>query len=126
MKTIIRIEHKNGIGIFRNKASHSNDNLSCLLNKLFKRHDKFPIPYDDGNLDIYKDHLNWYCAYKSIEQLKQWITYEELLILINNDFKVLILNISNYQEGTYQILYTKESILNSNDITGFLKFITNY
>ena len=119
MKTIIRIERPDGIGMFRNDVSVYNiPELNSLANR--HSHGNFPIPYDDtklGELSCYKDDKNWFCAYKSIEQLQQWIKPEEFQYLFNNDYKLLLLDVTEYQEGEYQILYTKESILNSKDIS---------
>ena len=123
MKTIIRIERPDGIGMFRNEVAVLN---IIELIDLAKRHGngKFPIPYYDKNLNIiscYKDDKEWFCAYKSIEQLQQWVKPNEFKYLFNYSYKVLLLDVTEYQEGEYQILYTKESILNRKDISNLFK-----
>ena len=37
--------------------------------------------------------------------------------LIKRDFKVLLLDVTDFQEGEKQIVYTKESILSAKDIS---------
>lgn len=123
MKTIIRIERPDGIGMFMNDCGVYE---IPELEDCADRHGwgQFPKPQRDINvenkflhLNITKDNKEWFCAYKSIEQLQQWIKPNEFKHLFNNAYKVLLLDVTEYQEGEYQILYTKESILNSKDIS---------
>lgn len=75
MKTIIRIERPDGIGMFMNDLSVYH---IIELKSIANRHDggKFPRPFNDRNvqnrsvhLDVFKNEKKWFCAYKSIEQL---------------------------------------------------------
>ena len=58
-----------------------------------------------------------FCAYKSVDQLKEWITTEEIATLKENNYRIFMLDVTNYHEGKYQVIYTKESIVNTTDIT---------
>lgn len=117
MKTIIRIERSDGIGMFMSRHSvYDIEELKDIAN----RHGggKFPTPFGENpELDLWKDDKKWFCAYKSIEQLQQWIKPDEFKHLFNNSYKVLLLDVTEYQEGKYQIIYTKESISQSKDIS---------
>lgn len=116
MKTIVRIEHKNGYGIWR----ALNENEDCIINfcsfysAICDKHDAFPTPYEEGlNIDTTVD----FCAFKSIPQLELWIEHKWLKELFENDFSVLLLEVSNWKEGEYQILFKKEDIISSKDVT---------
>lgn len=116
MKTIVRIEHKNGNGIWR----AVNENGDCIIDftsfyeEICDKHEYFPTPYEEGlNIDMTVD----FCAFKSIPQLEQWVEREWLQELFDNDFKVLLLEVKNWKEGEYQILFRKEDIISSKDIS---------
>jgi len=119
MTTIIRIEHKSGKGIFRARINRRGDCLDDKFkwaDKLFDRHSDFPTPYRDSliNRPIEEDE---FCAFKSIEQLQEWITKDEIKKLSKHNFKVLIIDVSECIVGEYQILYKKTDIIQSGDIT---------
>jgi len=126
MRTLIRIEYEDGYGIFFSKLYSTWD---CSdegtqrefyaekdFNSVCERHRDFNSPDQDG-LNTKKDEKAWFCAYKSVEQLQQWITTYELKHIISLGFKVLMLDVSEYQEGKDQIMYTKESIVSLKDIS---------
>lgn len=121
MKTVIRIEYPlDGIGMFMtylpNGFKRKIKPLDEFCISAFRRHYEFNSPIQDG-LDRQKDFKEWFCSYKSIEQLQQWITSNELKKIIKKGYVVLMLDITEYQEGMDQIIYTKESIKSSKDIT---------
>ena len=117
MKTVIRIEHYDGIGMFRSQIGHlRRKTVYDFLPEVGDRHIKFNDP-DMDHLDIEKENKTWYCAYKSIEQLQKWILKDEFKILFDRGFRVLLLDVTEYQEGEDQIIYTKESIANSKNIS---------
>ena len=126
MKTIIRIEYiPDGIGIFTTFLSNASIKRSirplddfCVT--AFVRHLNFNCPLQD-RLDIRKYGKEWFCAYKSIEQLQKWITPEELKLIISEGYTILMLDVYEYQEGRDQIIYTKESITSYKDITSLFE-----
>lgn len=59
----------------------------------------------------------WYCAYKSRESLKHWITGKEREILLENGYRIYKICVGEYWEGECQIIYTKESIIFKEDIS---------
>ena len=115
MKTIVRIEHKNGYGIWqaRDTQGYHIIDSTTFFSDILARHNNFPTPLEEGlrRLD------NEYCAFKSIPQLEEWVERSWLKELFENDFKVLLLEVSNWKEGEYQILFKKEDIISSKDIT---------
>jgi len=124
MRTVVRIEHeKNGLGMFRSNANYR------MGDEFNMRHSRFPTPYNDtlvgigklsthnGYLDIRKDCKAWFCAFKSIEQMNEWVTPEEIKQLLNMGFKVFSITTEVYQEGEYQVIFSKEDIFTKNDIT---------
>lgn len=116
MKTVIRIEHPyDGYGLWRSVNSDGDaviDNISFLYD-LSVKHNNFPVPHED-NLTMYS---SYYCAFKSIEQLQQWIENDWWKEIIDLGFIVLMIDVSQYQEGNHQIIFKKEHILQSKDIT---------
>jgi len=125
VKTIIRIEHADGWGMFRPKNndrwSVGDDSGIKCLDDLWERHSSWnvggmPIPHNDG-IDMAKGNKEWFCAFKNIEEFKQWIKPEEMRELIKKNFKVLLLDVFDFQEGEKQVVYTKESILSIKDIS---------
>ena len=123
-KQIIRIEHSDGWGIFRakrNRITVYNRSKNKLLNNLAQRHNAygkgFPRPSQEG-LNM---NEKWFCAFKSINQLKYWIRKAELAELIKKKFKIFLLEVTEYQEGKKQVIFTKESIILKQDITKMFK-----
>jgi len=131
---IIRIQFSDGYGIFRSdildKPVEAPLNDNPEYRKLQNRHCKmgedykhfFPTPEDDG-LDIFTGTRQgtgpkeWLCAFKTVDQVKEWITTEEIKVLVDYEATVLLLTVTEYQEGKAQVIYTVESIASSEDIT---------
>jgi len=116
---IIRIEHFDGYGLFRTQDGfnyYRDHNVVNILPELSKRHYNFNSPSED-KLEIFKDNKEWFCAYKSIDQLQQWILKSEFQTLFDNDYMVLLIECTMYQIGRDQIIYTKESIKSCKDIS---------
>lgn len=119
----IRMEHpRSGKGIFTHSLStiskrnkEGADYLSDC-NIFFKRHNSFPTPSRDSKIKRYIKK-NEFCAFKSIEQFKTWVTTEEIKEFIKMGFKVLLLDLTIYIEGEFQILFKKENISQRKDIT---------
>lgn len=113
MKTIkiVRLE-KNGIDIFQNEDIEHNS----IVTSYFKRHGDFPTPYSEG-LNMSKDIKEWFCAYKTIQLMQEWLMNDEIQYLISQDVKIYLLEVSEYQQGEYQTIFTKESIVSKEDIT---------
>jgi hypothetical protein len=114
MIQIIRIEHpSDGYGIFRSNCTYDerNKELFVLSYILSDKHGngKFKTPEEDS-IDIYKHNKQWFCAYKTIEQLLQWITLDEIKSIIKHGFNILVLEVTEYQIGQDQVIFTKESI----------------
>jgi hypothetical protein len=121
MKTIIRIEHPtDGKGIWRSKKDVECDinyiDTLSNFNEFLDKHRNFYTPYREP---LIKDEFtdNHYCAFKSVEQLQQWITTDELKEFISFGFKVYTLDVQEWLEGEYQICYLKEDIIDTKDIT---------
>jgi hypothetical protein len=137
MITIVRIEHKDTYGLFVANTAEGEKRNHCIRdikdNFINDRHaDRFPVTRMDRTIlqSDYKrsTHLNpskdgkiWLCAYKSIDQLQQWIYKDEFKILFDNNYKVLLLDVTEYQIGEYQIIFTRESVLSSKDISSLFK-----
>ncbi len=118
MKTIIRIEHPNsGNGIWRHieNGEHLCDYFS-FYDDFSNKHDNFPSPSEDSLIRrcIKYDE---YCAFKSIEQIQQWIEKEWFEEILSLGFKIYMIDVSECIEGEYQILFKKEHILQQKDIS---------
>lgn len=115
---VVRIT-KDGLGIFSPKVVDSFREDYRYVN-LNKRHQNFNTPQEDF-LDIRKEGFEWFCTYKSVGQLQQWNTFDEINMLIEKGFSVLMLEVSEYQIGEHQIIFTKESIVKTVDISNYFK-----
>lgn len=116
MKTIVRIEYIDGNGIWFAENKKGNDIVDYLSNiKEFSiRHNYFNTPKEDNINFIKGVH---FCAFKSIEQLQQWVYPEEIREFLSLGFKVYLIDVSHYLEGSHQICYKKEDILQQKDIS---------
>lgn len=122
----IRIEHTDGIGMFRQcdldyiKRKHS---LYCFRNTrkyardIINRHCNFNTLYED----FYNATENHFCAYKSIDHIQQWITKKELSYLFKKGYSVYLLELSEVVEGEDQYAFLKEWIINKTDISSLFK-----
>lgn len=117
---IVRVE-RNGRGFFR--PSNRKIQKFEWYSNLCIRHINFNLPEEDG-LDLYLGDLEWFCGYKSLEDLSAWINPLELKRLINYGFKVYLIEACNVQEGEDQVIFTKESVVGKRDITAsFLQHV---
>jgi hypothetical protein len=104
--TVYRIEHeKSGIGPFHQSVEDIFTNI--LLNS---NHNNFNTPQED-RLDIYLNGQKWYCAYKTINDIKERYSGILLETLNKEGFYFKKLTVSQYQIGKHQIIFTKESII---------------
>lgn len=129
METLIaRIEHPHdGIGMFRTAFRPIwGDKEYYLYDRVLNRHSDLPVPHydsivgdpDETPLDCLKDGLEWFCGYKSVDELKKWVETEELTHLITKyGLKVYAIKATQVQVGLFQSLFTKESITSKEDIT---------
>jgi hypothetical protein len=107
---VVRIEHPEvGKGMFTHKRPEN-------LKSLYKRHsDSFPTPYTDKGINYFDG--DWFCAYKTLEQFNQWVTHEEVNILLNLGFRIYLLDLNSYQIGEFQVVFKKEGIISKKDIS---------
>lgn len=113
---VVRIENGDGIGIFRSdfEWNYLNDNVKMYsINNVFKRHDNFLTPEEDG-LNMQED---WKCAYKSMEQMLEWINLDELKVLISCGNYVMLFEVKQYQVGSHQVIFQEDSVIKKEDIT---------
>lgn len=105
-----------GVGFFKHGDSFLYEHPIAL--RTYNRHNGggFPTPQME-RLDLFKDNKKWFCAYKTIEEFQAWVLSEEVKFFISEGFRVLLLNVTEYQEGKKQVIFTKESITTSEDIT---------
>lgn len=119
---LIRIEHKNGNGVFRAVDCFGVAFIRELneYTSIADRHRHFPTPQQEGLFNVER-HVE-YCGFKSIEQLKKWFTYTELEALIDIGFKIYQIHVSDdsCRVGSNQILYKKSAIIYKKDISDFL------
>lgn len=116
MTTIIRIEHPySGWGLFKAYDENGNDIVDNFewYEDLCVKHCDFPTPC----ADIGKRQYDEFCAFKTVEQLQEWVKANWLKDLIQVGFKVLMLDVSACRVGEYQILYKKKDILQTKDIS---------
>ncbi len=114
---LVRIEAPNGIGMFINDDYKS---LGSLCYDALSRHRLFNVPSADGlNLMLYG--YKWFCGYKTIEQLKEWLRADEIKTLLNNEYNIFLIDAKQFQIGYHQIIYTKESIVSKININNLFQ-----
>lgn len=121
---IVRIEHKiDGKGIFRSQTKSCRNRFERIKchTELYERHRyNFPPPYRDKGI-MRSPFYDEFCAFKSIDELQSWVTKEELQRLIKVGFKVLVHDVSDCVIGEYQVLFMKEDIRDTTDVTELFK-----
>jgi len=123
---IIRIQHpSNGLGLWRTfkeaeplLAKHSK------YDDIAERHansNLYPTYCNDTQLNCqisWEDVQQYNFAFKDLAQLETALTREELKECIEVlGFQVLMLDVTDYYESPYQIVFKKESIVNQKDIS---------
>lgn len=125
---IIRIEHpSDGLGLWRSsydeKQYNTIEDHSCYpeISKRHRDQTRFPAFCFDKEL---QDQISWEAvqeynfAFKDLAQLETALTREELKECIEAlGFHVLMLDVTDYYESPYQIVFKKESIVNKKDIS---------
>lgn len=127
MFEIIRIEHpESGNGIFTHRFSE----WECLR-EFFDRHNNLPTPMSNEESDemrdtfqeaVFKDRYEkqpneWFCAYKSFEQLLEWVLEEEFENIIRIGFRFYSIKVESCVIGNYQCIFKKKDIIEKTDIT---------
>lgn len=121
MTTIIRIEHTDGWGIFRAPWVASKRSRPCidtLCPQACDRHLGFHTPTDDG-YPINSD--DYFCAYKTLDDMKRWLNSDEIRILLENGFKVFLLEVSDCFLGVDNAIFKKQDILLKKDISDLFR-----
>lgn len=118
--TVIRIEHpsdRKGLWLSKADGAYKERIDSCsFYHAILQRHGSFPNPTWQGDVKGFIEGKH-YCAFKSIDQIQEWMEKEWFKELFKIGFKVLMLDVTDYPIGQYQIAYTKESIITSKDIS---------
>jgi hypothetical protein len=117
---ILRVENSEGIGMFMSNTFDAYDVIPGSCERHFQNpwmctSIPFPRPCND-NLNIYLDDKEWFCAFLSLEQFNTLIYPDEVKKLIEVGYTIKLLTVTEYQKGGHQVLYTKESILDSRDL----------
>lgn len=119
----IRIEHPDsGNGIWRHKVNNAylSQNFS-FFDDFCNKHLEFPTPNRDSLIHRYIEE-NEYCAFKSVQQIQQWMDLEWWNEIFEFGYKVYMLELSDCTVGKYQIIFTKNNIISKKDISSL--FIT--
>ena len=117
---IVRVEHKiDGKGIFRSqtkKMFYRFERIAKHKNLLQRHVLNFPTPHKDKGI-MGSPYSYEFCAFKSIDELQRWVTKEEISNLIKKGFKVLIHDVSKCTIGEYQVLFDKNDIRGTTDVS---------
>ena len=124
----IRIEHIDGHGMFITGLVDEHGQcdfinirdhvVKYILPKVASRHENFNEPEEDG-INIISGIE--FCAYKSIEQLNEWIYPDEIKVLFDYGYSVYLLELSSCKTGEHQIVYNKKDIISKTDISSLFK-----
>lgn len=119
MRTAIRCEHSDGSGMFTSYLPGTETYRRIRpsnypeLRDMFDRHNKFNTPREDG----LSRSVSHFCAYKTINQFKEWVWHEELLFLVHLGFRVYKLKLRDCQVGKHNIIFDKQDVVTETDIT---------
>jgi len=112
---VIRIENPvNGKGIFRNSSLIYQESKARGIK--IEYYDNHSLMRGAHNIDGFVEHKH-FCAYKSIRGLQSFVTKVELELFVEMGFEVLELTVTDYIIHNHQVVYTKESIIKSKDIS---------
>ena len=114
MPQLVRVEHKDGHGIFRHKILRPDLNELGLSELVDRHYNEIPTPREDIGRFIREYE---FCAFKSIEQVKNHILPQEMKILLENDYRVYLIEVSECVEGSSQIIFEKEKIISKKNIS---------
>ena len=116
VRQFIRVEDEKGCGMFHGSYNE--------LGTLYERHRKFPNWYRDVELcrkclgvGDYNGGFNYRFAFLSIKQFKEWVTVEELGILVKLGHKVYLIKSSDYHVSKWQAIYNINSIVSREECT---------
>ena len=124
---IVRIEHpETGCGLFRsyyrtkkgNVINHFSKLPSDMQESIFNKHKSFLTPFEDKKLGCWLDE-DEVCGFKSVRQLKYWLTKEQIKEVISIGFKVYLINIGAWvvREGKQQIVFDNTFVDEKTDIS---------
>lgn len=128
-QNIIRIEHPiDGQGLWnaREDGQRIIFNLSCY-HEIKDRHNdetRFPSYWTDKELQSKineNDISNYYFAFKSLDQLEVAIDREWMSEILRNGYIVLMLDVTDYYESQYQVVFKKSSITSQKDISSLFQ-----
>lgn len=119
---IFRIEHpKTGWGLFRHSShTESTRQFDAEYPALIKRYSSFPLPHEDGGLNLHKGRKEWFCAFPTLNDLLRWVLLDELKQLVGKGgYRVQRITIEDkfIQQGNFQVLFKKTQIKLLEDIT---------
>jgi len=116
MISCIRIEHPiDGKGLFQNTYDEKTgdglkDTVDAFNMEVCRRHNDMDTPWSDPNLDRFLEKKEWFCAYKNLDQLALWMDNMEIREVLEHGYNIYQLSVNEFQVGSDQIMYTKESI----------------
>lgn len=124
---MLRFENSEGIGPFRGGFPRNvlSEEVNNELNSFLHNHYDFPTPWmEELYMSESSTDIQWFCAYINEELLKRFCTLNQFKALIEAGYKLYKIEASQVQWGSYQNVFTKESLTNKTDITE--EFLLNY
>lgn len=112
-KTVFRIEnphHMHGMWYDRSGKFDPVINRLCP-NALAK---DFPMSF---NFRHFKGNKKWYSSAKSSENMKQWFNRSDAENLLEHGFRMFKFIVSEYQELDYEVLFTREGVVDQQEIS---------
>ena len=119
---ILRLEHLDGFGIFRNHDENGNYrdyqlSHTSVDDDICRRHNNLPIPQDDIGIADQFEEGSHFCAYKSISQFYEWIQPNEFKELHEHGIRAYLITVSECIIGALQVVYKKEDIISKHDVS---------
>ena len=101
IRQIIRFEGEDGLGLWSSKNGY----IGQINPEIAARHKHFNTPLEDG----LRIESKWYCGYKSIDQMTEWIQPSEIRDILEAGYDVWLIEATEYQVGAHQVIFTKSS-----------------
>ena len=112
-KILVRVEHPDsGNGMYAHFQDGSwswPSSLSLMRN----RHEDMYTPRDEG-LPMTREH---FCAFSTLEDMEKWVRNDEVKVLVELGFQVLLLTVSQCHVGKHQCIFKKEDVVEVTNIT---------
>lgn len=128
---VVRVEYYTGLGLWRaHNGRYKVIDDHSKYSEIVERHSGPDYPTFWGDYELMNgfekrnepsERSKYFFAFLSLEQLKNALTTEEIKECLDLGFKVLLLELSDHIASKYQVIFKKEWVTSSQDISSLFK-----